>query len=191
MRDPILLDFPSSFETERLLVRAALPGDGPAINQAIRESINELRPWMPWAQKMPTPEESEAFARRSHVDFITRASFIMFFFAKHTETLLGGSGLRPQNWAVPSFEIGYWIRTSQSGKGLVTEAVRGLTGFAFEHLRARRLEIRCDPRNGRSASVAIRAGYRNEGTLRQQGLSPDGEIRDTTVYAMLSEDWQS
>ena len=48
--DPIMIDFPESFETERLLIRATLWGDGANMNEAVRESINELRPWMAFAQ---------------------------------------------------------------------------------------------------------------------------------------------
>ena len=42
MKPPILMDFPESFETERLLIRSPLPGDGPELHAAVRESIEEL-----------------------------------------------------------------------------------------------------------------------------------------------------
>ena len=37
---PILLDFPDSFETERLLLRAPRVGDGAVMNAALIESID-------------------------------------------------------------------------------------------------------------------------------------------------------
>ena len=46
MKLPILMDFPESFETERLLIRSPLPGDGRELYAAVRESIEELTPWM-------------------------------------------------------------------------------------------------------------------------------------------------
>ena len=39
-RPPILRDFPESFETERLLVRSPLPGDGPEMHAAVDESLD-------------------------------------------------------------------------------------------------------------------------------------------------------
>jgi hypothetical protein len=48
MRPPILQDFPASFETERLLIRSPLPGDGPEMHAAIDESLGDLLPWMDW-----------------------------------------------------------------------------------------------------------------------------------------------
>lgn len=43
-RPPILRDFPESFETERLLIRSPLPGDGPEKHTDIGESLDELTP---------------------------------------------------------------------------------------------------------------------------------------------------
>ncbi|MBJ8190957.1 GNAT family N-acetyltransferase, partial [Bacillus cereus] len=54
--DPILLSFPDQFQTERLTIRAPQWGDGAAVNEAIRESANELRPWLPFARNLPTAE---------------------------------------------------------------------------------------------------------------------------------------
>ncbi len=47
MKPPILRDFPESFDTERLTIHSALPGDGPAMHTAVNESLAELTPWMP------------------------------------------------------------------------------------------------------------------------------------------------
>ncbi|NLF76850.1 MAG: GNAT family N-acetyltransferase, partial [Chloroflexi bacterium] len=70
--DPILLDFPDQFETERLIIRAPRPGDGRRVNEAIRESLDELRPWMPWAQAAPSAEDTEALLRRKAAQWLAR-----------------------------------------------------------------------------------------------------------------------
>lgn len=49
-RDPLLIDVPESFETERLRCRLLVPGEGAMVAEAIVASLPELRPWMPWAQ---------------------------------------------------------------------------------------------------------------------------------------------
>mgnify|MGYP003481727094 CR=1 FL=1 len=36
--DPVLIDVPMQLSTERLILRCPLPGDGPAVNEAERES---------------------------------------------------------------------------------------------------------------------------------------------------------
>ena len=59
MRPPILRDFPESFETERLLIRCPMPGDGAEVHAAVFESLDKLRPWMPWARERLTADVEE------------------------------------------------------------------------------------------------------------------------------------
>lgn len=184
--NPILLDIPESFETDRLLIRAPFFGDGAAVNEAIRESIDELRKWMPWAQKTPTVEETEINVRRARVAFLERSDMRLHLFLKSTGQFIGSSGLHRMDWQVRSFEIGYWVRTSCSGHGYITEAVEGITAFAVRHLNANRIEIRCDSRNTRSARVAERAHFTLEGILRNERLGIDGQLRHTMVFAKVS-----
>ena len=187
--DPLLIDVAERIETERLVLRRPQPGDGPTLNAAVCESLDELRPWMPWAQAAPTPEESEIQCRRMHARFASREDLVMFIFERATDggegMLLGGSGLHRIDWTVPRFEIGYWRRTGQGGRGVITEAVRALSRSAFDRLVARRVEIRMNADNDRSARVAERAGFTLEGVLRQDALGVDGAPRDTRVYARV------
>jgi len=182
---PILLDFPDSFETERLTIRSPMPGDGEELQAAVAESIDNLRPWMPWADHVPTVEEEEEAVRSGRARFLTREDLWLLLFLKGTHTLVGGSGLHRIDWDVPRFEIGYFVRQRFAGQGYITEAVRGIAHFAFEKLGARRVEIHCDARNERSRRVAERAGFELEATLRNHSVAPDGRLRDTLIYVLL------
>lgn len=185
---PILRDFPEQFETERLLIRAPQFGDGAEVNAAICESFHNLRPWMPWAQTMPTLEESEEHVREGRAKFLARTDLLLHLYLKGTNTLVGSSGLHRIHWEVPKFEIGYWVRQRFEGQGYIREAVAGITQFAFETLGARRVEIRMDDRNVRSRRVAERLGFTLEGVLRHDLRAVDGELRDTRVYAKARKD---
>ena len=187
MKPPILVDFPESFETERLLIRSPLSGDGPEVYRAVRESIEELTPWMSWPKGHGTVDDSETSVRRARVAFLARSELRLHLYLKGTDTLVGIAGLQGIDWDVPKFEIGYWCRTRFAGKGYITEAVRSITSFAFDALNARRVEIRCDPRNLKSTRVAERAGFELEGTLRNNELGTDGTPRDTLIYALTPE----
>lgn len=180
---PILRDFPDSIETERLLIRAPRRGDGLVVNEAVTESLAELQRWMPWATPAPTPADSEVFARRAQAAFLLRERLTMLMFRREDGKFLGASGFHNIDWRVPRLEIGYWCRTSETGKGYVTEAVLGLTEFAFSALGARRVTLRCDPLNVASRRVAERAGFRLEGTLVGDDVGLDGRIRDTLLFA--------
>jgi ribosomal-protein-serine acetyltransferase len=123
--------------------------------------------------------------RQARARFLQREDLWLLLLLKGTHTLVGGSGLHAINWDVPRFEIGYWVRRRFAGQGYITEAVRGITRFAFETLGARRVEIRCDAHNERSQAVAKRAGYKLEATLHSHSLTPDGELRDTLIFVRL------
>jgi RimJ/RimL family protein N-acetyltransferase len=188
MSRPILIDLPAELQTERLILRAPRAGDGPAINRAIVESFAELKEWLPWAQTLPSVDDSEQFARESHAKYVRREDLPMIFLRAADGEFLGGSGLHRIEWSVPRFEIGYWCRTSCVGHGYVAEAVVALTRLAFTSLNARRVEIRCDERNLRSRRVAERVGFELEGRLRRDSLGPDGSARNTLVYSLISLD---
>ena len=108
--DALLLDFPESLESDRLAIRAPRTGDGTPIHAAVQETFDDLQPWMPWAQQMPTLEGSESYACRAQYQFLAREDLALLLFLKDTNTLVGGSGLHRINWAIPKFEIGYWCR---------------------------------------------------------------------------------
>lgn len=48
--NPIMLDFPHQFTTDRLLIRMPIPGDGKVVFESIQASINELKDWLPFAR---------------------------------------------------------------------------------------------------------------------------------------------
>lgn len=189
MTQPLLIDVPERLQTPRLVLRSPRPGDGAALNAAVVDSLDALRPWMPWAQTAPTPEASEAIAREAHGKFLLRSDLVFSLWlhdGQGRETrLVGGSGLHRIDWSVPRFEIGYWCRSGHTGQGLVTEAVRALNRLAFDRLQAQRVEIRMDERNTASWRVAERAGFTLEALLRNDARTVDGAVRNTRVYARV------
>ena len=186
--NPILFDFPYEFETSRLHIRYPLPGDGKEVHESIQASIEELKPWMPFARSEQTVDDVEANIRESHAAFLKREDLRLLLFHKQTGAFIGSSGLHRIDWEVRKFEIGYWMDSRFLGQGYMTEAVKGITEFAFKHLYARRLEIRCNSRNIRSRKIAESLQFDLEGILRHEDLSIDGkEVRDTCVYAKIND----
>lgn len=184
--DPLLLDIPSEVTTERLILRIPRAGDGKLVNEGVLESIEELRPWMPWVTPTPDLDNSESYCRRAAMKFLAREQLNMIMFLRNSGQFAGAIGMHDIAWKVPKFEIGYWLRTSLSGRGLMTEAVLALTDFAFQTLKAQRVEIRMDDRNARSWRVAERAGFQLEGILRKDTRAVDDQVRDTRVYAQVA-----
>ncbi len=180
---PILIDLPMPILTPRLLVKPRFSGEGPIINKAICGALEHLKPWMPFAQNAPKLEESEEHCRRSLAKFILREDLTLSIYSRDGESFIGSTGLHRANWDVPSFHIGYWILPEFEGKGLITESTNALTRYAFDCLKARRVEIRCDSENLRSLAVMKRLGFVQEGILKNQDIHETGQLRDTIVTA--------
>lgn len=179
-------DFPSSFESERLIIRMPFMEDVDAVWEAIVHSAKNLKPFMHWAQTLPKKEETKENLRQAIGDFIARKDLRLHVFLKDSGEFIGSSGLHNIDWTIPKFEIGYWLDARYEGKGYMTEAVQRISQFAFEELSAKRLEIRCDSDNIRSRAVASRARFELEGILKQDRRSADGKtFRDTCIYAKI------
>lgn len=184
--NPILKEFPEEFSTERLVIRMPRPGDGKVVYEAIMASINELKPWMPFAQKEQSEQDVEVNIRSAYISFLKREDLRLLVFLKETGEFVASSGLHRIDWSIPKFEIGYWIDSRFSGKGYMTEAVKGIAQFAFRELQARRIEIRCDAKNMKSRAIPETLGFSLEGILKNDDVSPDtNQLRDTCIYAKI------
>ena len=140
---------------------------------------------MPWAQQLPSTEESEELCRKAWAKFLSREDLHLLLFLKDSNTIVGSSGLHRIDWNVPKFEIGYWVRSAYSGKGYITEAVNCITAFAVKYLGARRLEIHANDRNKPSCAVAERCGYKLDGILPNFGRDVANELYDKRIYSYI------
>ena len=186
----VLLDLPTELRGERVVLRAFRDDDAPALWEAVDSSRAHLKPWMPWVNDHNCVDFSREYVRKIQAKWTLREDFPMGIWQLADGRLLGASGLHRIDWSVPAMEAGYWLRPDAEGNGYATEAVRLLIRFAFEHLRAERLEIRCDADNLRSAAVPRRAGLTHEATLRRARRNADNELGDTMVFAMTRADFE-
>ncbi len=184
--NPILIDIPIRLETDRLFLRVPRPGDGNVVNHAIRDSINELKMWLPFAQKKPTIEETELNLREAYIRFLKRESMRYLIFHKERNEFIGVTSFEGIDWDVPKAQIGYWIHTKHSGNGFMIEAVNALSNLGLDHLKFNRIEIRCESTNVKSRTIPERLGFELEGTLKNEDLSADGrQLTDTCIYSKI------
>lgn len=184
--NPILLNLPVPILTPRLILRPPIVGDGILVNAAIIESLTLLQQFMPWANHPPSVEETEVFVRQAAANWILKNNsepyLPLLLFDKITKQLLGACGYHNFDWEIPCLETGYWLRTSYTGHGLMTEAINALTQYAFKQLRVKRIAITCDPQNARSKKIPERLGYHLESVTKANRHDVNGEICDTLVF---------
>lgn len=189
MPNPLLVEPIAELVTERLLLRPPAAGDGPVLYEALVETLPELRRFLgflSWVAAEPSIEGAELFCRRAVANFHARTDFPLLVIDRSRARLVGVCGLHRPDWNVPKFEVGYWCRTPDAGRGYISEAVRALSQAAADRLGAVRLEAITDQDNLASRRVAERAGFVLEGVLHASTRSPDGSLRDTCVYARVA-----
>jgi RimJ/RimL family protein N-acetyltransferase len=175
---------PGPIRTQRLVLRCWQRDDAPLVKDAIDSSLDELRLWMPWARSEPSPLESIAQRIEKFRRAFEEGRDWTYGILDATESrVIGGSGLHPRTQP-GRLEIGYWIRSSDTGQGFATEVAAALADRAFHLHGADGVEIRCDPRNARSAAVPQRLGFTLERTLVGDTTAPDGSARDTQVWLL-------
>ena len=171
----------------QICLRPSRPEDAEAIHEAVRESIAELSPWAPWCSpdydmshcRPWLDGRAEAWANGLEYDFVILDA--------QTGQLLGGCGLNQINRTHNFANLGYWVRTSQTGQGVATAAVRLLARFGFERLGFTRLEIVVSAENRASQRVAEKAGATREGVARNRHVVRD-RMDDAAVFSLIPGD---
>lgn len=87
-------------------------------------------------------------------------------------------------------EIGWtWIAPAWQRSAVNTEAKYLMLRHAFEHMGARRVELKTSAHNLRSRQAMLRIGATEEGILRQHMIRPDGSNRDSVYFSILDREW--
>jgi ribosomal-protein-serine acetyltransferase len=148
-----------------IVIRPLLEDDTTALYEAARESIAELSAWLPWCHENYCIEETREFiARKVTSEGEEWYSFGVF----DTGRFLGGVGLNFINRVHQMGNLGYWVRTRATGKGVATTARGWPRDFGFEQLGLHRIEIVAAIDNLASQRVAEKAGAVREAILRKR-----------------------
>jgi len=85
-----------------------------------------------------------------------------------------------------SAEIGYWLGESLWGRGIITDAVKGVTDYAIATYGLTRIYALPFAWNRASCRVLEKAGYVLEARLRCSAIK-DGELTDQLQYAFIAD----
>jgi RimJ/RimL family protein N-acetyltransferase len=87
-------------------------------------------------------------------------------------------------------EIGWtWLAPAWQGRGANREAKLLLLEHAFERLGANRVEFKTDSTNERARAALLGIGATFEGIFRSHMIMPDGRLRHSAWYSVVTEDW--
>lgn len=99
--------------------------------------------------------------------------------------VIGSIGIfRQGNIHRQTAELGYYIAEGYWGKGIMTEAVKQICGYAFEKSDIIRVYAEPFACNSASCRVLEKVGFQYEGTLRSNAVK-NGEVIDMKMYSLL------
>jgi RimJ/RimL family protein N-acetyltransferase len=173
---------------ESLILRRARKSEAPLLSQAVRDSLAELAPYLPWASEAYDVEVARAFLDYSREEAQAARGNHLSIFDVQSGELIGGVGLmmRP---TFESAELGYWIASRRSGEGIATQASGLLMEYGFSRLALRRISLTCDVENAGSRRVAEKLGMRREGRMVEYARQ-DGVSHDHYLYAILATEFR-
>lgn len=165
-------------ETPHLRLRPLGDDDAPALAEAVIESLPQLLPWMGWAHPAYDLEDAEGWVDYAREMWSLGREFQLGLLADGQ--LVGCCGLDHVDWTRRCANLGYWVRTSATGRGLATEAARAVAAWGFRMHNLVRIEVVVAVDNPRSLRTAARIGALHEGLGRNRillrGVPMDGQV---------------
>ena len=134
-------------------------GDAGIVARSVRESLEHLQPWMPWAGEESTQESFQRTRLRGARHKATKGTEWQYGLFPRGETSLAGSFGLMADKGPATIEIGYWVHVAETGRGLARRASRVLTNASLALDGVTTVCIRCDEANVRSASIPRALGF--------------------------------
>jgi RimJ/RimL family protein N-acetyltransferase len=109
---------------------------------------------------------------------------------KHSTRVVGGTRFLQISPEHRRLEIGStWIAKPWRRTRINTEAKFLMLEHAFERLACTRVELRTDVLNDVSRTAILRLGAKEEATLRNYFVRPDGQVHDGVIYSIIESEW--
>jgi len=180
---------PERLTTKRFHLRRFGRRDAAPLEEAVRTSLPELSRWLPWAYPGYARDDAVAFVRDSLEAWRTGTAYD---YAIHSPARpgvhLGNVSVWPVSRLGKIGEIGYWVRTDATARGVATEVTERLMQVGFETLGFHKIVLRIAVGNTPSERVAAKLGFVREGVLREE-VHIQGRWVDHTLFSMLVSEY--
>ena len=178
-------------EADRLFLQRFTRRDATTLDDAIRASLPDLNLWLPWARLDYTPGDTTAFIRESLQAWKEDRAWD---YSIRLKTDPGRHVGNVSLWTVSKMgkiaEIGYWVRSDETSKGICTAAVDRVLEEAFGPLNYHKVTLRIAVGNDSSDRVAEKLGFTREGLLREE-LLIRGNWVDHSLWSLLDREYRA
>ena len=167
-----------------IILRPYVENDVDSLFEAARESIPQMTPWMPWCHRDYSIQESRDWISSCTEKWKQDGEYNFAITNAETGRYLGGCGLNGIHSEPDIANLGYWVRTSATRKGVATATTLLLADFGINELKLKRIEIVVDVDNIASQRVAEKSGATREGILRNR-VTQYGKPTDAVMYSLI------
>ena len=187
-----LLELPTEFETERLIIRKFRKDDGEGLFKLLERNNNRefLKEHVDEATNVQTLSEADTRVRSLAEDFRLRNRFVMGIWLKETDLFIGNIWIEPKMWNVPSYEIGYYLDYGYTKKGYASEAIKRAIKYIFEELKAHKIILITRDTNVDSIKLAERMNFVREGHFRESNIENSKRF-GLYYYGMLKHEYEN
>jgi len=169
-----------------LLLRRWAVTDAEMLGRAVSESLEHLRPWMPWIAQEPIALEPRTeLIRGWENDWKLGGDVYLGVFL--AQQVAGSCGLH-RRIAPDGLEIGYWIHPAFLRRGLATEVARLLTTAGLSVPGISHVEIHHDKANRASAGIPQGLNYELVAEVPDEPIAA-AEIGIACHWRMTHDEW--
>ena len=172
-----------------IIIRPCRLEDAAVICEGVRETMNEMLKWAPWCHTDYSMSDCTSWLSSRPQMWSKGIEYDFVIFDTKENTFLGGCAIDQINRKHNFANLGYWVRSSQTGKGIATAAVKLISRLGFRKLGFTRLEIVVAEQNRASQRVAEKVGAVREGVNRNRHIVRD-KTYDSVMFSLIPQDLQ-
>ena len=173
--------------SDAILLRAFGLEDAEAIFEAVVESKDELARWLPWCHDKYSIVDALEFLKGRGDAFRDDGDYGFVIIERATGRFVGATGINQLDKTARCANLGYWLRTSATGRGYAATSTLMVARWAFESLDLERIEIVVATDNHLSQRVAERVGATREGIARKRLRIGDTQ-HDAVIFSLVRDD---
>ncbi len=151
----------------------------------ILASRDQISPWLPWVHYYDENglETLKKYQKEKLLEFEAKTcySYDIFFKGKFA----GNVEVMKVSESNHRCELGYWLISSMTGKGIMTRAVKKIIKVVQDDLKIHRVEIMAAEDNKASRAVIERVGGQLEG-ISKDYLYLEGKYHNLAIYGIIT-----
>jgi len=113
--------------------------------------------------------------------------FLLLMIHDERGALIGMAQIKNFDRYVKKCELSYFIDRDYEGKGWGTKAISEVIHYVFSKMDMHKIYCRIDPANKASIRVAEKCGFQQEGCLRREFRTGEGDIIDILYFGIFKE----